>query len=71
MLVLTRRVGEEIVISGNIRVTVLAVKRSGVRLGFNCPASVSVVRQELLARAAAAGPPAAPENGRERQGRPA
>jgi carbon storage regulator len=47
MLVLTRRVGEEIVIANDIRVTVVAVKGKQVRLGITAPASVNVVRQEL------------------------
>ena len=49
MLVLTRRVGEEIVIGGNIRVTVVAVKGNHVRLRITAPSSVAVARQELLA----------------------
>jgi carbon storage regulator len=49
MLVLTRRVGEEIVIAGNIRVTLVAVKGQNVRLGITAPASVPVARLELLA----------------------
>ena len=49
MLVLTRRIGEEIVIDGNIRVTVLAVKGLKVRLGIAAPRSVAVAREELLA----------------------
>jgi carbon storage regulator len=48
MLVLTRRVGEEIVIAGNIRLTVVMVKGQAVRLGITAPASVPVVRRELL-----------------------
>jgi carbon storage regulator len=49
MLVLTRRVGEEIVIAGDIRVTIVAVKGQRVRLGITAPPSVVVARQELLA----------------------
>jgi len=49
MLVLTRRIGEEIVIAGDIRVTVVAVKGRQVRLGITAPLSVSVARLELLA----------------------
>jgi carbon storage regulator len=49
MLVLTRRIGEEMWIAGNIRVTVVAVKGTQVRLGITAPCSVAVVRQELLA----------------------
>jgi carbon storage regulator len=49
MLVLSRRIGEEIVIAGNIRVTVVGIKGRITRLGFTAPASVHVVRRELLA----------------------
>jgi carbon storage regulator len=47
MLVLSRRLGEEIVIGGNIRVTVVAVQGKKVRLGVNAPESVCVDRQEV------------------------
>ena len=52
MLVLTRRIGEEIVIDGNIRVTVIAVKGEKVRLGITAPPSISVDREEVHARRA-------------------
>jgi carbon storage regulator len=48
MLVLTRHVGEELVISGNIRVAVVMVKGQTVRLAVTAPPSVPVVRGELL-----------------------
>lgn len=47
MLVLTRRIGETIVIDGNIRVTVVAVQGDRIRLGIAAPASVPVHRQEV------------------------
>ena len=50
MLVLTRRVGEEIVISGDIRVTVVAVKGDKARIGVTAPKSVRVDRQEVHER---------------------
>jgi carbon storage regulator len=52
MLVLTRACGEEIIIDGNIRVTVVAVKGDRVRLGIQAPESVRVDRQEVHARRA-------------------
>lgn len=52
MLVLTRRVGEEIVIDGDIRVTVLEVRGNQVRLGIVAPQDVRVLRQELERRPA-------------------
>jgi carbon storage regulator len=50
MLVLSRRVGEEIVIADDIRVTIVAVKGQRVRVGITAPRSVPVARRELLTR---------------------
>lgn len=50
MLVLTRRLGEEIVIDGNIRVTVLAAKNGRVRIGVTAPPEVAVDRLEVAER---------------------
>lgn len=47
MLVLTRKPGESIIIAGNIKVTVLQVAKGQIRLGFEAPQSVSIVRAEL------------------------
>jgi carbon storage regulator len=47
MLVLTRRIGEEIVIDDHIRITVVAIKGEKIRLGITAPASVRVDRKEL------------------------
>ncbi len=52
MLVLSRRVGEEIVINDNIRVTVVAVKGDRVRLGVVAPREVTVDRAEVHERRA-------------------
>lgn len=51
MLVLTRRIGEEIIIAGNIHVSVLSIKGKNIRLGVTAPPTVPVIRMELLARA--------------------
>jgi carbon storage regulator len=48
MLVLTRRVGQEIVIDGGIRLKIVAVKGKMARLGITAPRSVHVARLELL-----------------------
>ncbi|HYV34070.1 MAG TPA: carbon storage regulator [Gemmataceae bacterium] len=48
MLVLTRRIGEGIVIDDNIQITVLAVTGSKVRLGITAPAAVGIQRDELM-----------------------
>ena len=50
MLVLSRRIGEQIVIDGNISVTVVEIKGSQVRLGVTAPKSVRVDREEVHAR---------------------
>ena len=52
MLVLSRRVGEEIIINDNIRVTVVAVKGDRVRLGIVAPRDVNVDRSEVHLRRA-------------------
>jgi carbon storage regulator len=49
MLVLSRKIGEEIVIGDNIRVTVVAIRGNQVRLGISAPDDVSIHRSELLA----------------------
>lgn len=48
MLVLSRKVGETIVINENVRVTVLSVRANHVRLGISAPNDVAVFREELL-----------------------
>jgi carbon storage regulator len=48
MLVLTRRVGEEIIIAGEIRLHVLGVQGRRVRLGILAPQATRVMRAELL-----------------------
>ena len=48
MLVLTRQVGETIVISDDITVTVLGVRNGGVRLGVEAPRSIPVHRGEVF-----------------------
>ncbi|BBP45439.1 carbon storage regulator [Thiosulfatimonas sediminis] len=48
MLVLTRREGEALVIDGDIKVTILSVKGSQVRIGIEAPQKVPIHREELL-----------------------
>ncbi len=48
MLVLTRRVGERIVIDNQVVLEVLEVKGNRIRLGIQAPAGVSILREELL-----------------------
>jgi carbon storage regulator len=47
MLVLSRKIGERIVIAENVVVQVLAVRRGQIRLGITAPPSVSIRREEL------------------------
>jgi carbon storage regulator len=52
MLVLTRRIGEEIIIDGDVRITVVNVNREQVRIGITAPPSVRVDRLEIHQRRA-------------------
>jgi carbon storage regulator len=50
MLILTRRVGEAIMIGNDVTVTVLGVKGNQVRVGVNAPRDVAVHREEIFER---------------------
>jgi carbon storage regulator len=47
MLVLTRKVGDSVVIDGRIRVVVLRLDRDSLKLGIDAPSEVAVHRQEV------------------------
>jgi carbon storage regulator len=50
MLILTRRVGETVMIGDEVTITVLGVKGNQVRVGINAPKSVAVHREEIYER---------------------
>ncbi len=50
MLILTRRVGETLMIGDEVTVTVLGVKGNQVRVGVNAPRNVAVHREEIYDR---------------------
>jgi carbon storage regulator len=50
MLILTRRVGEKVMIGEAVAVTVLGVKGNQVRIGVNAPREVTVHREEIFKR---------------------
>ena len=50
MLILTRRIGETLMIGENVTVTVLGVKGNQVRIGVQAPVSVPVHREEIFDR---------------------
>lgn len=50
MLILTRRIGETIIINDDIKIAILGIKGHQVRLGINAPKEVSVHREEIYQR---------------------
>ena len=50
MLILTRRVGESLMIGDEVTITVLGVKGNQVRIGVQAPKEVAVHREEILNR---------------------
>jgi carbon storage regulator len=76
MLILTRRVGESVVIGEDVTVTVLGVKGNQVRIGINAPKTVSVHREEIFeriknGRGGTEGPTTTDEQGAPREVLPA
>jgi carbon storage regulator len=56
MLILTRRVGETLMIGDEVTVTVLGVKGNQVRLGITAPKDVGVHREEIYQKIGKTGP---------------
>ncbi len=52
MLILSRRLGDAILIDGGIRVEIVSVDGTNVRLGIEAPSSVGIVREEIAVRIA-------------------
>lgn len=54
MLILTRKIGESLIIGDDVEITVLSVRGNQVKLGVNAPKEIAVHRQEIYERIKAA-----------------
>jgi carbon storage regulator len=58
MLILTRRVGETVMIGDNVSVAIIGLKGSQIRIGITAPKDVAVHRREIYERIRSGQPPA-------------
>lgn len=47
MLILTRHIGESIMLNDDIEITILGIDRSQIRIGFEAPKAVKILRKEI------------------------
>lgn len=50
MLVLSRKLGEQVVVNDNIVITVIEIERGKIKIGFDAPSTVPILRKELYDR---------------------
>ncbi|PLW81309.1 carbon storage regulator [Kineobactrum sediminis] len=62
MLILTRKVGETLMVGDEVTITVLGVKGNQVRIGVNAPRDVAVHREEIYNRIQEDGTPPPPDD---------
>ena len=70
MLILTRRVGETLMIGDSVTVTILGVKGNQVRVGINAPKDVAVHREEIFQRIGREGSTAGADPSPDKSGLP-
>jgi carbon storage regulator len=57
MLILTRRVGETVIVGNDVAVTIVSVKGNQIRIGISAPKNVSIHREEIYERIRREQPP--------------
>ncbi|MGB9679519.1 MAG: carbon storage regulator CsrA [Thermoanaerobacteraceae bacterium] len=48
MLILTRKIGQSVIIGGNIEINILEIEEDKVKIGVNAPKEISILRKELV-----------------------
>ncbi len=48
MLILTRKIGESLIINDNVTITILGVKGTQIKIGINAPKNIAVYREEIF-----------------------